>query len=60
LEGDPYPFISVSLRASIKDGNGDRATILDLAKGLKIRITGRSIDDMRGFLADEIQIIDEE
>jgi len=60
LEGDPYPFISVSLRASIKDRNGDRASILDLTEGLKIRVTGRSIADKRGFLADEIQIIDEE
>jgi hypothetical protein len=60
LEGDPYPSISVSLGARIKDTDGDRASILDLDEGLRVRITGVEIAEGRGFLAEEIQILKSE
>jgi hypothetical protein len=60
LEGDPYPSISVSLGARIKDADGNRASILDLDEGLRVRITGVEIADGRGFLAEAIQILKSE
>ena len=59
LEDDPYPRFSVSLRAQMKDANGDKITILDLEQGMSIRIMGQSIGDGCGFLAQEIQIIED-
>jgi len=59
LEDDPYPIISVSLRAHIEDAKGNRVSILDLDKGMKIWIAGKNIAEGSGFLAEEIRIIDE-
>jgi hypothetical protein len=59
LEGDPFPRFSVSLRCQLKDSNGDKITILDLDEGMRVRITGQSIADGTGFLALEIQIIED-
>jgi hypothetical protein len=59
LEGDPFPRFSVSLRCQMEDSNGDKITILDLDEGMRIRITGQSIADGTGFLALEIQIIED-
>jgi hypothetical protein len=60
LEDDPYPVISVSLRAQIKDSNGNRASILDLDTEMRVMISGKGISNGRGFLAEEIQIMEEE
>jgi hypothetical protein len=59
LEDDPFPRISVSLRAQMKDANGNKITILDLDEGNHVRISGKSIADGDGFLALEIQIIED-
>jgi hypothetical protein len=60
LENDPYPVISVSLRAHIENANGNRATILDFDSGMKLRIEGKNIAEGGGFLAEEIQILEGE
>lgn len=59
LEDDPYPRFSVSLRAKIDDASSNRLTILDLKEGMSIKITGQSIADGCGFLAEEIQILED-
>jgi hypothetical protein len=60
LEGDPYPVISISMLAQIKDPEGNRASILDLDTGMKLKITGKDISHGRGFLVEEIQILSDE
>jgi hypothetical protein len=59
LEGDPFPRISVSLRARMEDANSNKITILDLDEGIRVRISGQSIAEGCGFLASEIQIIED-
>jgi hypothetical protein len=59
LEADPFPRISVSFRAKLEDSDGDKITILDLDEGMSVRVTGQSIADGCGFLASEIQIVED-
>jgi len=59
LENDPFSRFSVSLRAQLKDANGDKITILDLEEGLRVRVVGQIVADGCGFLASEIQVIEE-
>jgi len=60
LEDDPSLRVSVSLNAQMKDADGNKITILNLDQGMRVRIAGKDIADGGGFLAQEIQILEDE